>query len=315
MRCDGRNAYLRNNIFFKLFTATAILQLAEAGRLDLDAQARSYVPEFRSVSASGHAPTVRQLLNHSSGLPNPIPIRWIHLADEPDRPLNEVLRQRVPPDLPLEREPGESFRYSNLGYLVLGRIIERVTETSYSEYMARHVLAPLGASRTGFRWAGDAATGYQRRWSWMGMASRLMLDGRYFGATVDGFTELRPFLVDGVSYGGLVGPVCDLVRLGQAMLRDGEGSAGRVLLPESARAMLTASNDSAHRPMPIGLGWHLGRIQDEEFAYHTGGGGGFRSELRVYPRLGYAVAVIANETSYDTAQVTRLIVRGEPSSR
>jgi hypothetical protein len=59
---------------------------------------------------------------------------------------------------------------------------------------------------------------------------------------------------------------------------------------------------------PIGLGWKLGEVDGEPYAHHLGGGGGFKAELRVYPRLGYAIAVLANETGFDTDGLARLVV-------
>jgi hypothetical protein len=60
----------------------------------------------------------------------------------------------------------------------------------------------------------------------------------------------------------------------------------------------------------MGLGWHLGEVEGEPCAWHLGGGGGFKSELRIYPRLGYAIAVIGSETSFDTGELSRLVVEG-----
>ncbi len=78
----------------KLFTATAILRLVEAGRLDLDAPVSRYLPEVR-VARSNKEATVRHRLAHAAGLRNPIPVAWIHLTAEPAPSLVEVVRQRV----------------------------------------------------------------------------------------------------------------------------------------------------------------------------------------------------------------------------
>ena len=69
----------------------------------------------------------------------------------------------------------------------------------------------------------------------------------------------------------------------------------------------TKARDCA--PLPIGLGWHLEVIGNEPMAFHLGGGGGFRSELRIYPRLNYAIAVVSNETGFNTAAFANLVVR------
>ncbi len=82
----------------------------------------------------------------------------------------------------------------------------------------------------------------------------------------------------------------DMLSLGRAMLARGEIGSQAILRPETPDGT----------PLPIGLGWHLGCTGSEHYAYRLGGGGGFRSELSNYPRLNYAVAVIGNETSFDT---------------
>lgn len=292
----------------KLFTATAVVQLAESGHLDLDAPVSRYLPG-RRLSLHGREATVRHLLAHAAGLPNPIPVTWIHLAGEPGPGLDALVERVVGAEPRLEFEPGQKRAYSNLGYLLLGQIVERVSGQRYPEYVERHLLRPLGCQATGFGWPEGAATGYQRRWSVMGLAARWMLDGRFFGEPIEGYSPLRPFAVDGAPYGGLIGPVRDLLRFAQMVLAGGQAEHGRVLGEPSVRAMLAPSRDGRGRALDGGLGWHLGREDGQEFAFHLGGGGGYRGELRVYPGLGYAVAVLASETSFPTERFTRLVVR------
>jgi D-alanyl-D-alanine carboxypeptidase len=184
-----------------------------------------------------------------------------------------------------------------------------VSGQRYEEYVTGHLLLPLGAEATGFAWSEGAATGYQRRWSLMGLAAGWLLDARFFGGSSDGYRALRPFSVDGAPYGGLRGPAGDLLRFARMVLAGGQAGPGRVLGEASVRAMLTPASGLGGGAPDIGLGWHLGREDGHAFAYHLGGGGGFRSELRVYPDLGYAVVVLASETSFPTERLTRLVVR------
>jgi D-alanyl-D-alanine carboxypeptidase len=96
-----------------------------------------------------------------------------------------------------------------------------------------------------------------------------------------------------------------MLLLGKAMLSRGGG----ILRAETAGAALTPFKAPDGSPLPVGLGWHLGNLGGVPYANHLGGGGGFRSELRIYPRLNYAVAVVGNETSFDTGSFTQLAVR------
>lgn len=128
----------------KTFTAVAILQLAEQRKLNLDDVIDRHLP---NAAYHGHGITLRQLLIHTSGAPNPIPLRWVHLAAE-DSIFNEgealaaVLHEH--PDLAFE--PGRKFAYSNIGYWLLGKVVEQVTGQSYPSYIRGNILQPLRLS-------------------------------------------------------------------------------------------------------------------------------------------------------------------------
>jgi CubicO group peptidase (beta-lactamase class C family) len=291
----------------KLFTATAVVQLSEQGRVDLDAPVVTYLPE-RRLEKNERRATVRHLLSHSAGLRSPNPIPWMHLAGE-EGPCLDALTDRLLSQHPgLAFEPGTKCSYSHLGYLLLGQIVERVSGERYRDYVERHLLAPLGCEATGFQWRAAAASGYQRRAGITGLGVRWMLDRRFFGETVGSYWALRPFDVDGAPYGGLSGPMPDLLRFARAVLAGGQAERGRVLRESSVRSMLSPSRSVDGRELQFGLGWQLGSVGGEPHAFHVGGGG-FRSEIRLYPGLGYGVAVLANETSFPTDDLLRLVVR------
>jgi CubicO group peptidase (beta-lactamase class C family) len=299
----------------KLFTATAVMQLADAGRLGLDEPVSRYLPRLR-VAKNGRDATVRHLLSHLAGLRNPRPVSWIHLADEPGPGLDALVSRVIGSSPELGSRPGDRFSYSNLGYLLLGQIIERVSGERYEDYIQRRVLQPLGCDATGFAVPADEATGHQRRLSFMGLAARWMLDSKFFEESVDGYWPLRRFTVDGAPYGGLIGPIGDLLAFAKMVLRDGMGERARVLEEHSVQEMLHEVKNTRGRELPIGLGWHLGQEDGRVIVYHLGGGGGYRSELRIHLALGYAVAVLATETSFPTRAFTRLIVaRRQDDSR
>jgi CubicO group peptidase (beta-lactamase class C family) len=264
---------------------------------------------------------VRHLLSHSSGIANPIPISWVHLAEEPAVDLDDFTRRLLTRYHRLRFEPGSRYAYSNLGYLVLGQVIERLSGQSYTDYVQQHILGVLDMHRTGFSYGHlqdqDVATGYVRTWSMMGILGRFLVDGRIFGASRNGYTAFRRFLIDGAPYGGLLGPVADLGNFMQAYLGGGTFNGRRLLETSSIAEMLTPQRN--HRgaelstgghgaPQRMGLGWHLDGSDEMRSCYHLGGGAGYRSEVRIYPPLGYGIGVLGNETSYDTGAVTRMLV-------
>ncbi|MFG2061699.1 serine hydrolase domain-containing protein [Micromonospora sp. NPDC048871] len=139
----------------KVFTAVVVYQLVAEGQLDLDAPVRPYLPDL--VPAHWPAITVRQLLAHTSGLPSPVlpdGLDW-QLAHRYDRwTPEEIVRTALvnPP----EYQPGTAQRYTNMGYILAGILIERVTGRSYAEQMRQRIFQPLGLRDT---YAPGAATG------------------------------------------------------------------------------------------------------------------------------------------------------------
>jgi len=308
----------------KLFTATALMQLRERGLVDLDREVMAYLPDFPMHHPSGREVTVRHLLSHSSGIANPIPVSWVHLAEEPAVNLDDFTRRLLAKYHRLSFEPGSRYAYSNLGYLVLGQVIERISGQMYTDYIQQHILEVLDMHQTGFSYDHlrdqDVATGYVRSWSMMGILGRFLVDRRIFGATRNGYTAFHRFLIDGAPYGGLLGPVSELGNFLRAYLKDGTFQGRRLLEPSSIIEMLTPQGNhhgeefstSGHvMPQRVGLGWHLAGDGEMRFCYHIGGGAGYRSELRIYPHLGYGIAVMGNETSYDTGTITRMIISAQ----
>jgi CubicO group peptidase (beta-lactamase class C family) len=127
----------------KQFTAAAVLQLAEPKRISLDAPISRYVPR---LPAAWRAIRVRHLLNHTAGIPD-FRERWL---------MDDLREEALTPDSviglvrndPLEFEPGTQWRYSNIGYILLGLLIERVTSEPYAHYLRSRLLKPLGLTAT-----------------------------------------------------------------------------------------------------------------------------------------------------------------------
>jgi CubicO group peptidase (beta-lactamase class C family) len=123
----------------KLWTATLVLQLADEGKVDLDAPVRTYLPEFRlGDEAAAAVITTRQLLNHTAGFEGDI------FTDT--GPGDDCVARFVDTlhDLPQLFAPGERFSYNNAGYVVLGRLVEVVRGLTYDECLRQHLIGPLG---------------------------------------------------------------------------------------------------------------------------------------------------------------------------
>ena len=131
----------------KSFTALAVMQLVEGGKIELDAPVQRYLPWFRVADPKASAQmTVRHLLNQTSGMP--MIAGMITLADLDDDPGAAERQARALSTLKLARPVGAAFEYSNLNYNLLGLVVEAASGESYADYIQRHLFTPLGMSHS-----------------------------------------------------------------------------------------------------------------------------------------------------------------------
>jgi CubicO group peptidase (beta-lactamase class C family) len=127
----------------KQFTAAAIMKLVEQGKIGLDDPLAKYVPDF---DTGGRTVTIRQLLNHASGIPNYTNLEFIKIAGKPDLTREDVLR--LVSGKPFDFQPGTGWQYSNTNYFLLGLIVEKLSGQSYADFLQRTFFGPLGLKRT-----------------------------------------------------------------------------------------------------------------------------------------------------------------------
>ena len=255
----------------KMFTAVAVLQLAEAGRLDLDAPVGRYVPSL--PAQVGGRVTVRQLLEHSSGLGELG--AGLDNAMAVTRTVPEMVRLLT--DTTLAFPPGSRFAYSNRGFLVLGAVVEAVTGADYFQYVQDHVFRPAGMEDTGFFPHGSAVPHRAVRYS------------RYpdlRGGFIPG--PDRPSNANMDQRGGPAGGACasvrDLARFGEALL------SGRLL---SAASLAEMTRGRPEHPWGYGVD-----LTGEPGSFgHRGAAPGARAHLWIYPRTRTVVAVLSNDDS------------------
>jgi CubicO group peptidase (beta-lactamase class C family) len=268
----------------KVFTALAVMQLRDQGKLALDDPIAKHLPWFRVGSAYPEAPpiTIRHLLTHTSGLPREAayPYWTTHRFPARDEFHAALATQSV------FSPPGASYRYSNVGVALLGEIVETVSGESYAEYLARHVLARL--AMTSSTAAPEAALlarlarGYQRR-----REAEPRREMAYYETGV--FTPM----------GGVISTVDDLTKLLVLVLSaDAGGSAhpgdDRVVaaptLAEMQRLQFVYPSFSGGR----GLGFAVSRRDGATTVSHGGWIGGHRSDLVCDPARRLGVIVLTN---------------------
>jgi D-alanyl-D-alanine carboxypeptidase len=267
----------------KQFTAAAIVKLAAEGRLSLDDPFTRYVPDW---IAPAQAATVRMLLNHTSGVRDYTSVRgWARtraLALPHDSLLAMVRNE------PFDFEPGTAWRYNNTGYYLLAMIIERVSGTSYGEYIAEHFAKPLGLSTLQYCDARPLirhrARGYARTESGLVNAAHIDI-GQPFGA------------------GALCSTAGDLARWARAL------ADGHVVGRTGWEAMTTAIALPDDQPMNYGYGLGLGDLSGHRFVWHNGSIDGFHAQLVIYPDDALIVAVLANTSGGLPERIERAIAR------
>lgn len=289
----------------KTFTAIAILQLRDRGQLSLDDPVVRYVPELREVHdafGSIDTITIRHLLTHSAGFRNPT---WPWDCDEASscnwQPFEPTKWTQVAAMLPYTHiafAPGSRWSYSNLGYVFLGQVIERLSGDDFEVYIDKNILKPLGMTNSYF----DRAPYY--------LESHVSASYLRSGATL----TPQPFNFDtGIttSNSGLKAPVTDMAKYLRFLIGDPATPVYEVVLKrsslEEAWTGMLPAKEPGQAPTPytagphgtqlkMGLGFFVLETGSHKYVYHDGDQGGFSSELLIDP-AGHSASILAVNTT------------------
>lgn len=278
----------------KTFTALAILQLMEQGLIKLDSPVNSYLPEF----PYGAEITVRHLLNHSAGIPNPIPLSWVHLVDEHDHfDQKDFVHKIFKKYSKIRSKPNEKFKYSNLGYLVLGELIERISGKSYETYISENILERLFLDSKDLSFSiadvDHHAIGYHKRWSFSNLILGFFLDkSRFMQKTAGKWNSFKPYYVNGAAYGGLIGKPIAFVKYIQELLKNDS----LLISVASKRLLFQENKNNKQENTGMCLSWFTGRLHGKTYFAHAGGGGGYYCEIRIYPDEDLGSVIFFNRT-------------------
>lgn len=250
----------------KQFTAAAMLQLQEAGKLHLDDKLSTYLPD---APHAGEV-TLRQLLSHTSGMPEYLDA--VDAAKAIGQPTSFDKLMSYVAGKPLDFPPGSRWSYSNTGYLLAGRVVEVVSHESYWHYVQTHLLDPAEMTHT-FTVAEEEklpnmATGYDRE------------DGKVTPAATISASV-------GWAAGFLVSTVDDLERWNRAL------RGGKIMTPADYASMSTPVK-TTQGDAGYGLGLFVDSVDDEPRVGHTGGSLGFTTAGEFFPRQDLEIIAFTN---------------------
>jgi CubicO group peptidase (beta-lactamase class C family) len=259
----------------KSFTALAIMQLVDAGKVELDAPVQRYVPWFRVADpqASAHI-TVRMFINQTSGLPQgPTFITWTW-PDSPDAIERHV---RLLANVELSFPPGQSFAYSNANYATLGMIVQAVSGQTYEEYVRTHIFAPLDMHNSFASQDEAIQHGMAMGYRWL------------FGFPVP---VRLPYNRANLPAGFIISSAEDMAHFLIAQMNGGR-YRDISLLSSEAIALMQAEPP----PGAYGLGWQSVRIDGRRLINEDGAPANYQCSIFIDPQDGVGVFVAANVMS------------------
>ena len=269
---DPKRSLFRPGSSSKLFTWTALMQLVEQGRVDLNADVHKYI-DFQIPNTQSRPILVKHLLDHTPGFED----RGGITSKDPSEfvPLGTWLAKNIPTRV---REPGVEISYSNYATALAGYIVQRVSGEPFPDYVERHIFKPLGMNHTTFReplppeLQPHRAVGYD------------LVDGRFVAKPFEHYHNIMPA-------GSASSTAEDMARFMIAHLQQGRLGQARILKPETARLM--QSNLNANVPSLPGFahGFYVIREQGPRIIGHGGNTSDFHSMLLLAPETNFGIFV------------------------
>lgn len=275
-----RDTLFMANSSSKTITATAVLQLSEKNKLDLDEDVREYVGHMFPVNKKI---TSRQLITHTSGVPNIFPFKWHHKMEDHGRFDRERFEKRVlKKSKKLVSEPGHKYIYSNPGYLLLGKIVECVSGLSFAEYTRKNIFEPVQAGKDQIDFDVNApdnhSHGYQEIFSYYTLVLYLLIHGWTVKHKTGKWCGFRRLKHNSPSYAGLH---CNMDGM-SLFIKDMLSENPVLMNKETRRKIFLPHTGPEGKILPTTLGWDHGKLAGIDYITRPGGGLGFHSNIRIY---------------------------------
>jgi len=287
----------------KVFTAAATLQLIGKGKIKLDQSLSHYFPDH----PYGKEITIQHLLNQTSGIPNPLPLKWFHTETlqenfNEDAELAKVLADNNT----LSFTPGEEYEYTNISYWLLGKVIEKVSGESYCDYLRQFIFEPLAIKPDELSCVmpseNNLATGYQKKYSFLSLFMYFAGASQIYGDSENGFLSFKRVYHSGPAYGGLYGTSRGVAKFLIDLLSD----KPELFNAKTKDLFFAGQKTNSGEPIAMTLGWRTGNIDGLPYYEKVGGGPGSHSNIRIYPSLKIATTYLANKTQVQESPISEL---------
>ncbi|MCR5251397.1 MAG: beta-lactamase family protein [Lachnospiraceae bacterium] len=255
----------------KMYVTAAVMQLADRGKVVLDAPVTDYIPDFKMADERYKDITVRMLLNHSSGLMGST-YEGAFLFEEKSTDYHDSFLQKLKRQH-LKADPGAFNCYCNDGFTLLEILVERVSGSSFTEYVKENISSPLSLDHTGTLWDTDP--------------------DRLIPVYLNGNVKLAPAFPQLIATGGIMADAEDVCRFGTAFFTGND-----ILLSEEAKREMAENNNADGSQPAFGLGWDDVEKEDYEKAgvkvLSKGGDAMQHANLLVAPDQKISVAVLSS---------------------
>ena len=269
----------------KQFTALSILLLEEQGKLSLDDDIRTYLPDFPDY---GHAITIRHMIHHTSGLRDYMDLMGLagmpwENTYHPLEIVDLVARQKA-----LNFKPGDEYLYSNSGYLLLAEIVHKVSGQTLGEFSKQHIFKPLDMNVSHFyedftRIVKDRALSYSQKES-------------------GGYKNYQ-YIFDVVGDTGLLINVGDLLLWDQNFYHNQLGKGG----PKLIEQMLTPGELNSGEKIDYAFGLRIDTYRGLRVVSHGGGAAGYSTQMMRFPEQKFTVLVLSNLGEFSPAELARQV--------
>ena len=262
----------------KPFVATAIMQLVEAGKLKLDERLVTYLPYFIMDDEHYQTITLRQMLNHTSGIPDVEDYEW----DNPQ--YDDSAAERYAKSFATEKldfAPGEKYSYSNAAFDILADVIARASGMTFEAYMKKYIFEPIGMVNSTF---------YKPD-----VPGKLATKPHILGDSLEmSVSDIYPYNRIHAPSSTLHSNINDMLLWAKVNLNQGEINGERIYSKASYNLLTAPEIKTGYKDYSICLSWFSGYFGDHRMIMHTGGDRGYRTYFGLIPEKGIAVAVMAN---------------------